>query len=79
MSETNNGVEFDPNWTPPSATMELPWDKLEVGKGSFRVRGTKTSQLSSARQRAERELGRSFKTKQVVEQNESWIRVWRVK
>lgn len=74
-----NGVDFDPNWTPPSAALELPWDKLEVGKGSFRVKGNKTSQLSSARQKAERELGRQFKTKLSIEDNESYIRVWRVR
>jgi len=75
----NPSVVIDEDWQPPTAVSNLPWEKLEVGRGSFRVKGTKSSQLSSARQRAERELGRQFKTKVVIEDNESWIRAWRVK
>lgn len=79
MTTEDNGVKIDADWTPPSKTLELPWDKLELNKGSFMVPGTKTSQLSSARQRAERDLGRQFKTKLEIKDNESFIRVWRVK
>ena len=80
MTTEENGVVFDADWTPPSKSLDLPWEKLEVGKGSFRVPGTKTSQLSGARQKAERELaGRVFKTKLSIEDNQSYIRVWRVK
>lgn len=75
----NPNVVIDEDWVPPSPVADLPWAQLEVGKGSFKVKGTKTSQISSAKSRAERELGRQFKSKCTIEGNESWIRVWRVK
>lgn len=73
-------VIFHEDMAPPSATeSNLPWDKLQVGKGCFDVPGDKTSKLSSARNRAEKALNASFKTKKVVVDNQAFIRVWRVK
>jgi hypothetical protein len=79
MSDNAPGVIMDDDFVPSAKTLDLPWAKLEVNKGSFMVPGTKTSQLSSARQKAERELGRQFKTKLEIKDNQSFIRVWRVK
>ena len=76
---TNPNVMIDEDWTPPSPVDDLPWAQLQVGKGSFKVKGTKTSQLSGARQKAERQLNAQFKTKLSIENNESWIRVWRIR
>lgn len=79
MSDVKTGVVLEEDWTPPTPGIDMPWDKLEVNKGSFLVPGTKTSQLSSARQKAERDLGRQFKTKLEIKDNQSFIRVWRVR